>query len=277
MIRFACIAPHGGDILEELAADADTMRTTREAMTALGELAAAHRPETVVIMTPHGYHVPGMISVCVTQRCAGELEGAAGSVSVDAEVDAALAVRIGNAVQEAGAKVAWLGVDEHGNRAAEMEMDWGTLIPYWYLGARWKQPPQVVVLCPCPTLSPEVLAAAGAQIRKAAEEIGRRTVLVASADQGHGHHPDGPYGYTPESAAHDAAYTAMIRENALHRLLDWDPDVPEKALTDSYPQTVILHGALGGAAAGARLLSYEAPTYFGMAVAAFDVPWNLPD
>jgi aromatic ring-opening dioxygenase LigB subunit len=43
----------------------------------------------------------------------------------------------------------------------------------------------------------------------------------------------------------------------------------EEAKVDAYWQTIILAGALGHTPLRGELLSYEVPTYFGMAVAAY--------
>ena len=60
----------------------------------------------------------------------------------------------------------------------------------------------------------------------------------------------------------------VVRRNALGELTAWDPERAKDALADSLWQMLMLHGALGGAFRS-ELLSYEAPTYFGMLTAAF--------
>jgi aromatic ring-opening dioxygenase LigB subunit len=62
---------------------------------------------------------------------------------------------------------------------------------------------------------------------------------------------------------------AAIKENDLPRLLQWPETFMEAAKVDAYWQTIILAGALGHTPMRGELLSYEAPTYFGMAVAAY--------
>jgi aromatic ring-opening dioxygenase LigB subunit len=94
--------------------------------------------------------------------------------------------------------------------------------------------------------------------------------FVASADHGHAHDPDGPYGFDPASAAFDAAIVDAVRGNRLERVLDLDDDFIERAKADSPWQLALLHGLLGGIAAG-ELLSYEAPTYFGMLCASYEL------
>jgi aromatic ring-opening dioxygenase LigB subunit len=60
-----------------------------------------------------------------------------------------------------------------------------------------------------------------------------------------------------------------ITEEDLPRLLEWPETFMEEAKVDAYWQTIILAGALGHTPLRGELLSYEAPTYFGMAVAVY--------
>ena len=102
----------------------------------------------------------------------------------------------------------------------------------------------------------------------AAEASGRRVALIASADHGHAHDPEGPYGYDPASAVYDELVVGLVRENRLEGLLEIDPDFVDEAQADSFWQMLVLHGATDGAFE-VELLSYEAPTYFGMMCASF--------
>jgi aromatic ring-opening dioxygenase LigB subunit len=90
---------------------------------------------------------------------------------------------------------------------------------------------------------------------------------VASADHGHAHHPDGPYGHHPAAAEYDRRVVELVRSNALDRLEEL-ADLVGPAKADSLWQLLMLHGAIGGGRR-AELLSYEAPTYYGMLCAAF--------
>ena len=96
----------------------------------------------------------------------------------------------------------------------------------------------------------------------------RRVALIASADHGHGHTDDGPYGFAAESADYDARIQEVVRENRLGELADWDPGFAVAAKADSFWQLLMLHGAIGDAF-DVELLSYEVPTYFGMLTAAY--------
>jgi aromatic ring-opening dioxygenase LigB subunit len=92
--------------------------------------------------------------------------------------------------------------------------------------------------------------------------------LIASADHGHGHSEDGPYGFAAESAPYDARMQELVRGNRLGELVQTDAQWAVDALADSFWQLLMLHGAIG-AGFEPELLSYEAPTYFGMLTASY--------
>jgi aromatic ring-opening dioxygenase LigB subunit len=97
----------------------------------------------------------------------------------------------------------------------------------------------------------------------------RRIGFVASCDWGHAHRADGPYGFHPASAAVDAEVVAAVAANDLPRLIELDESRAQDAAIDGLWQAVILAGALEAVPMRVELLSYEAPTYYGMLVAVW--------
>jgi aromatic ring-opening dioxygenase LigB subunit len=227
---FACIAPHG---------DVDLAPELRGAMEELGRRFDAAAPEVAVIVTPHSIHVECHFAV-VTAGKVGEWEN-----------DRALAA----AVLEAPLPI--LGVSYGGNDAASAEfpLDWGTEIPLTFMRA-----PRVVVVSPARDRPLEEHLLLG----EAIAALPGRVALIASADHGHAHDPEGPYGFDPAAAAYDA----RVQEILFSDRLDFRPlaELVEAAKADSLWQLAVLQGALGEPAR-ADVLAYAAPTYYGMLVA----------
>jgi aromatic ring-opening dioxygenase LigB subunit len=92
--------------------------------------------------------------------------------------------------------------------------------------------------------------------------------LIASADHGHTHDADGPYGFDPAAAEYDEQVVRLVEQHRLEGLLELDPAFVEAAKADSWWQLLMLHGALGEGWSG-EFLSYETSTYFGMLCAAY--------
>jgi aromatic ring-opening dioxygenase LigB subunit len=231
---FACIAPHG---------DVDLDPALRPAMEELGRRAAATEPDVAVVVTPHSVHVDGHYAV-VTSATVGEHE------TDRATADALLA-----------APLPILGVSYGGNdvTTAEFPLDWGTEIPLGFLRA-----PRVVVVSPARDRPLEEHVELGRVLASDKLLQGKRVALVASADHGHAHDPDGPYGFDPAATAYDARLQEILASDRL----DFLPlaELVEPAKADSLWQLVVLQGAVGEEAR-ADVLAYAAPTYYGMLVA----------
>lgn len=257
-VVYACIAPHGGNLLLEENAPGPVPQC-RKAMAAMRRSLQAAQPDAVAILTPHGMMVEGAISLGITATGYGELDEWAVRVETDLDLAAAWAYR----ATERGVPVAPLKTREP---EGALPLDWGVTIPLLLLTP---DPLPTVVACPARDVSRTSLVEWGEALVDAADETDRRVALIVSADQGHGHAADGPYGYAPASAEYDAAMQAAIAANDLPRLLDWPEDWPETALADSYWQTLALIGVGKHVPLQARFLSYEVDHYFGLLCAEF--------
>ncbi len=268
---FAAIAPHGGISIAEACApdERDVAIRTRTGMEELAERFDAARPDVTVLLTPHNVHVEGAMAVVVAGTIAGALTGAASPVALSVPIDRIFAYAVKQALDEAGIPV--VGVSYGGNDApgATMPMDWATLVPLWFMGGRTMPPTPVVIVAPARDLSADAHIEAGRAIAAAARDSGKRVVLIASADNGHAHDANGPYGYDPAAQEYDRAIVQIVQENNVPAFRSVSPALVSNAKADSWWQLLMLSGALEGASWQGELLSYEAPTYFGMLCAAY--------
>ena len=267
---FAAIAPHGGLAIEEACGPGEEKLAiaTRKGMRSLGRMFAAAKPEAVVIATPHNVHISGALGVVVSSRVAGQLDGAPSSVALDCPTDADLAWRVLASYVEAEIPSVGISFGSNDPSSAVAPMDWGVLIPLWFMGGRSDPPVPVVVVTPARDLPATAHVEAGRAIARAAENSGRRVAFIASADHGHAHSADGPYGFDEKARAYDELVCDIVRRGDLERLVEVEPELVERAKADSWWQMLILAGATGEAWRG-RLISYEAPTYFGMLTAGY--------
>jgi aromatic ring-opening dioxygenase LigB subunit len=268
---FGCIAPHGGLVVPGLGGrDGRKALATRAAMEELGRRMAAHRPETIVLVTPHGIRADGAFSLLDSGRVAGELGGHGRSVAVEFRVDTELNAAIVEAGARLGVPVARIVRGAPGDPRSCLPLDWGAVVPFWFLARELVPPPRVVVACPDRELDWALFPRFGEATRRAAEARSRRIAFVASADLGHAHDAHGPYGFDPAAAEFDAACCEAVRAQDLGRLLGFDRDWVERAKPDALWQMLNLHGAIDGQGFWGELLSYEVPTYFGMLCAAYE-------
>src|SRR5581483_2752108 len=236
-IVFAAIAPHGSIAIPELCGDGEAglaARTTA-GMEELGRRFAAAEPESVVVLTPHGVHVEGAFGVVVAAGHAGTLGGSNGAaIGLSCRSDRVLALEL--LVRLWADEIPAVGLSFGGNDPSDavMPMDWGTLIPLWFMGGRAEPPLPAVVMSPARDLPASEHVRAGAAIAAVASD--RRVALIASADHGHAHDPHGPYGFDPASADYDARIVDVVGRNTLAELLDLDERFVEEAKADSWWQ-----------------------------------------
>jgi aromatic ring-opening dioxygenase LigB subunit len=269
---FAAIAPHGGLAIAEACSPAERSlaTSTRAGMEELGRLFTAARPKAVVVATPHNVHISSAMGVVVAGRVAGRLAGAPPSIALDVPVAADLAWLVLESMASAGVPTVGVSFGANDPESAVAPMDWGVLIPLWFMGGRHDPPVPLVVVTPARDLSTSAHVDAGAAIADAAARSGLRVGFIASADHGHAHLEGGPYGYHASSAKYDALIRELVITGRLSGLSDISPEMVEQAKADSWWQMLILHGATPGWKS--RLISYEAPTYFGMLTAAYEPP-----
>lgn len=267
---FAAIAPHGTvDVPGVPAAAVPGAETTHAALVELGRRFDAAEPETTIVLTPHNVHVEGHFAVVLAGTLAGRLaEFDAPEVELSCPIDLELATQTIVALHDEGVPVVGASFGANDPGTATAPMDWGVLIPLWYMGGRSEPQVPAVVVSPARDRSVEEHVRAGRAVGQAAEASGKRVALIASADHGHAHDPDGPYGFDPAAADYDAAVVELVRHNRLAGLLELDPALVDAAKADSWWQLIMLHGALGDGWSG-DFLSYEASTYFGMLCAAY--------
>ena len=263
---FAAIAPHG--TLPE--APVENADATHAALEVLAKRFDAARPEVTIVMTPHNVHVQGSFAVVLAGRLAGTLaEFDAPDVRLSCPVDFELATAAVVALRDEGIPAVGASFGANDARAATAPMDWGVLIPLWAMGGRHDPPVPVVVVSPARDRPPEEHVRAGRAVALVAAESGKRVALIASADHGHAHDADGPYGYDPAAAEYDQQVVGLVEANRLAGLLEFDPAFVDAAKADSWWQLLMLHGALADRWRG-EFLSYEASTYFGMLCAAYE-------
>lgn len=283
-VVFAGIAPHGFTIIPEMSDDAEGGLKTRASMEELQRRISAAAPDVVVIAGPHGFRVDGSICVADVGRGAGTLSWKGRQIEMNVPVDGEMTDAIVSRAEAKGVSVARGGYAGTRRSQSVMPIDWGVITPLWYVGhgrnmvgyghvlapkPEGDEGPGVVIATPSRSQPREHQIEFGRAIAEAAEDDGRRVAFIASCDWGHRHAESGPYGYSEASAQVDAQVVDAVKDEDLRRLLDISDERANEAAIDGLWQTLILQGVLEHTPLKVDLLSYEAPTYYGMIVATY--------
>lgn len=335
-IVYACITPHGSEVVPELAAVGALEGGTpvgapaavggsgnlepvlakfavlTRAMEEIGRRVRRAAPDTIIVATPHNLRLDGGHTAVVTsESTSGSLTAeaplpapdvgglaaraaatAAATIEASFPCDRELAADIIARARKAGVPVVGVNYGALGGPNSLIPMDWGALIPLYFMGERagttslavshvrvrvgpWKKGGGVVLIGPSRDAPREALVKLGGVVAEAAAASGKKVVFVASCDHGHAHLAGGPYGYDPASAVYDKLVRDMVKADRLEDLLGIDPGLVEAGKPDSLWQMLVLLGVLRRQAAvsrpmSGRFLAYEVPTYFGMLCAAYE-------
>jgi aromatic ring-opening dioxygenase LigB subunit len=267
---FACIAPHGSIAIPEAKPkDRPSLASaTTAGMLELGRRFAVAEPDVSIVLTPHNIHVEGAMAVIDAAAVSGDLMQWGSPISMRVPIDRELALSVRDAIREAGIPVVAVSYGAN-DPLTVFPMDWAVLIPAHFMGGRSAPQVPVAVVAPARDLADDVHVRAGQAIGRAAAASRKRVALIASCDHGHGHDAKGPYGFTPKSKEFDEAVVSLIRDGDGLRFSRLGSAFAREAKADSYWQMLMLEGALGKDGWKGDLLSYEAPTYFGMLCAAY--------
>jgi aromatic ring-opening dioxygenase LigB subunit len=242
---------------------------TRKGLEKLAEIIRDKAIETIVLATPHGLRLEATIGVVISEFTEGSLQANGNVVKVRCICDRELARAILENAKKADISAVGVNYGTSEGPASCMPLDWGALVPLWFLIHRNSNTPKVIIVTPSREIPLQLLTRFGQVIGETAQASRKKVAFVASADQGHAHRADGPYGFNSSSREFDEMVKLAVLESDLRPLLNLPRQFIEDAKPDSVWQIAILQGILERFPMKGQLLSYQIPTYFGMLCAAF--------
>ena len=269
---YACIAPHGEEVVPALAGKKlQLFAPTRKAMKALAADMRRENPDTIVVATPHNLRLQKHIGVVTAQYSSGSVTEGRGTIKLRAACDVDFCNEVVAEAEKSGLPVVAANFGALEGPMSDLAMDWGTLIPLWFLlkGAGLKS--RVAIVTPSRGIPLRQNFEFGRAVARVAARVKKRVAFVASADQAHAHRRNGPYGFDRRAAEYDRLVVDAVRGDSLESLMSLKPDFIEGAKPDSLWQLSMLAGALSVVAMKGELLSYQAPTYFGVLCASYSL------
>jgi aromatic ring-opening dioxygenase LigB subunit len=272
---YACIAPHGSEAIEQLAPKMtrEKFRKTRNGLRKLAAEVGRTKPDTIVLATPHNLKLWKKIGVILTENSTGTLRASPHnktSVSLKTKCDVKFATKLLERAARANLPVVGANYGTSEGVTSDMPMDWGTLVPLWFMIPRCRRKPRLVIVTPSREIPLSKNFQFGRIIAQIAEaDRKKRVIFVASSDQAHTHKKSGPYGFSGRAKEYDQMVMNAITKNRLSAIMKIEKDLVDAAKPDSLWQMTILAGIADRIRLRADLVSYDVPTYFGMICASF--------
>lgn len=260
MLSLVGIAPHPAIIIPKIGRnELSKVQSTVAGMRELAELFKKEAVELLVVITPHGLISSKGPSVLTEKYLSGDF-GQFGfpSIRVEFETDEELLKLLGEEFAEEALKPVFL--------TGNSKLDHGSMVPLYYLQEAGLKVPGLNLTFGFNTSSE--LYRFGQILRRAIDQRGLKTAVLASGDLSHRLTPSAPAGFNPRGKEYDDLLVELLDGSRVEEILNLDPDLIEEAGECGYRSFVIALGALHGAAFKTDILSYEGPFGVGYLVAS---------
>lgn len=270
MLKFASICPHPPIIIPTIGSprDLEKVSKTVKAMEELSKIFQKTRPETVIIISPHGSVDYDNVTITISPTLSGDFQAFNDyKTELNFENDLEFVDVLQEKCREQKIPVRLISISR---------LDHGALVPLYYLAKNY-------VLKEGKTLKVVLIAYSFSGIKnnfnfgKKIFEVcnltektrNKKTAIIASGDLSHRLTFDAPAGFSPKAAEFDEKLIDYLEADNVKKILDIDPELVKEAGECGYLSIIMLLGALSQIKAKPRILSYEAPFGVGYLVVNF--------
>lgn len=265
----AFIVPHPPLIVPAVGrGEEKKIQNTTDAYEQFGQAVAALRPEIILVISPHSVMYADYIHISPGKRARGDFSRfGAGGNSIEKVYDTEFIESLSAAAEKEHIPAGTLG-------EREKALDHGVMVPLNFIEKYYKE--YKLVRVSISGLSSLTHYRFGQCIARAADALGRKTVIVASGDLSHKLKADGPYGFAEEGPEFDRQVTEAMASGDFLRFLSFSEDFTEAAAECGLRSFIEMAGALDRMAVKTNFLSYEGPFGVGYAVCLYHVSGPEP-
>lgn len=258
---FAAICPHPPILIPNIGkGHLKKIQKTKEAMEKLEEDFYSAKPETVIVISPHGRLMSQAFTINHSPALKGDFVDFGDlATSLEFKNDLALAYQIREKVETKIPLV--LTISER--------LDHGSCVPLFYLTQHLKD--VKVIPLGYSFLGRAVHFNLGSFIRSVLNNTNKRVAIIASGDLSHRLTMDAPAGYSPRGKEFDEKLVELLNSKKIKEILKIKKPLLEEAGECGYRSILILLGAIAEINFQPEILSYEGPFGVGYLVANFTI------
>ncbi|MDX9892991.1 MAG: AmmeMemoRadiSam system protein B [Patescibacteria group bacterium] len=262
-IVFSAITPHPPILIPEIGKDnLEKIKKTQEAMKTLEQNLYVAKPESIVIISPHGQVFDDSFAINLNADYAANFKEF-GDFSLELKFKSDYM-----SIQEIRA------ADESHKEApivltSEQEIDYAFSVPLYYLTQHLKNIPIIPITYS--TLDNQQHFEFGQFLYRQLAKINKRFAVIASADLSHKLTQDAPGGYSPQAQEFDEQVVTLVKQKKFAEFLKIDPNLVAQAGETDLRALIVLAGLLQALNVKSEVLSYEGPFGVGYLVASFQM------
>lgn len=271
------LMPHPPIIVPEVGkGEEEKIKNTSIACNKISEEIEAIKPDTIILVTPHGPVFSDAIALATESTIAGNLlKFGAPEVEIKLDINLSLTEKIAEYAERDNILTANIDSKLAESYGFSYSLDHGGLIPLYFVNQKYTN--YKLVHITYGMLSNIELYRFGMGIKKAVEDTNTKAVFIASGDLSHKLSKDGPYEYSPDGKKFDQKLISLLKEGNILDIFNLDFDLIENAGECGLRSIYTMLGAMNGCSIKGEILSYEGTFGVGYGVMKFDFQDNNRD
>lgn len=267
----AYLLPHPPIIIKEIGEGREyNAKNTIEGMEKAAQNIKAKKPDTIIVITPHGPLFTDAISISVEKDLLGDFSKFGNKeLKFQYENNLNLVEKIIEKSNEENIIIAEIDKYFAKDYNVSTELDHGVLVPLYFVDKEYKD--YKLIHITYGLLSPKDLYRFGKIVKEVVEESNENAVVIGSGDLSHKLSNDGPYSYSTYGSEFDNKIIEILKEANMEKILTFDLSLGEKAGECGLRSLMIMAGTLDNYLLKSQVLSYEGPFGVGYGTAILDI------
>lgn len=251
------LMPHPPIIIPDIGkGEEKKIEATSLACNDIGREIADIKPDTIIIITPHGTMFSDAIAISDEEIISGDLsQFRCTNIKMNIPIDKQFNIKLGTACHLEGIPSVLVNSEFLDNYNVSYELDHGTIVPLYFINKYYND--YNIVHITYSMIGNINLFRFGMEIKRVVEELNRRAVIIASGDLSHKLKDEGSYSYSPYGEKFDKELLEMLEKGDVKGLFNMDKTMIEEAGQCGLNSIYILLGAMEGKEIKGKLLSYE--------------------
>jgi len=251
------LMPHPPIIIPDIGkGEEKKIEATTLACNAIGREIADIKPDTIIIVTPHATMFSDAIAISDEERITGDLsQFRCANIKMDIPVDKEFNIKLGTDCHLEGIPSILINSDLLDKYNASYGLDHGTIVPLYFVNKYYND--YKIVHITYSMIGDINLYKFGMEIRKVAEELNRKAVIIASGDLSHKLKVEGSYSYSPYGEKFDRELLKNLEAGDVLGAFNMNKQMIEEAGQCGLNSVYILLGSMEGKEIKGELLSYE--------------------
>jgi len=258
-ILSAYLTPHPPIIIAQIGQGEEQKAIkTIEGMEEIGRDIAMRKPQTILIITPHGPVFSDANAISMEKTIKGDFSSFGhNELSYSYDTDQELTCQIVKNCLKNNISIAQMTKEMYKRYKLDGKLDHGALVPLHFVDKYYSD--FQIVHITYGVLSPKELYLFGRQIEASILQQKNNVVIIASGDLSHKLKDSGPYSYSPEGPEFDRLIIEIIEKADIGAISSFDMELAHKAGECGLRSLMILAGILSPYELDTKVLSYEGP------------------